>query len=88
MLLPRDRVPDPQFAHFLPRPLGILLLIGGACYLTYSFASFLAPDFAALLVPYIQLPSGIAELSLALWLTISGVNVQRWQEQAGIAIAG
>jgi hypothetical protein len=71
-------------SSFLPRLLGVMLLIGGACYLTYSLASFLAPDFAALLVPYIQIPSGIAELCLALWLTISGVNVQRWQEQAGI----
>jgi hypothetical protein len=67
---------------FLPRILGVLLAIGGLCYLTYSFATFLAPGFASHLVPYIQVPSGVAELSLTLWLLIVGVNVPRWQEQA------
>src|SRR5215472_2378138 len=49
---------------FLPRILGVLLAIGGLCYLIYSFASFLSPEFAAHLVPYIQVPSGLAELPL------------------------
>src|SRR5712692_1714581 len=40
---------------FLPRILGVLLAIGGLCYLIYSFATFLSPGFAAHLVPYIQL---------------------------------
>ena len=67
---------------FLPRVIGVLLAIGGLCYLTYSFADFLAPGFAAHLVPYIQLPSGVGELSLCLWLLVMGVNAQRWNEQA------
>ena len=67
---------------FLPRVIGVLLAIGGLCYLTYSFADFLAPEFAAHLVPYIQVPSGLAELSLCLWLLVMGVNTQRWNEQA------
>jgi hypothetical protein len=70
---------------FLPRILGVLLAIGGLCYLTYSFATFLAPGFAAHLVPYIQIPSGVAELSLCLWLLVIGVNVQRWMQQASAA---
>jgi Domain of unknown function (DUF4386) len=70
---------------FLPRTVGVLLAIGGLCYLTYSFATFLAPGFAAHLVPYIQLPSGVGELSLCLWLLVMGVNVQRWREQASKA---
>ena len=74
-------------SSFLPRILSVLLTIGALCYLTYSFADFLAPSFAAHLVPYIQVPSGIAELSLALWLLVVGVHVQRWKEQAGIAEA-
>jgi hypothetical protein len=53
--------------------------------LTSSFADFLSPAFAASLVPYIQLPSGVAELSLALWLLIVGVNDQRWKAQASAA---
>jgi Domain of unknown function (DUF4386) len=67
---------------FLPRTVGVLLAIGGLCYLVYSFASFLSPEFAAHLVPYIQVPSGLAELSLCLWLLVIGVNVQRWNELA------
>jgi hypothetical protein len=70
---------------FLPRTVGVLLAIGALCYLTYSFAAFVAPGFANHLVPYIQLPSGVAELSLCLWLLVMGVNVQRWQEQASKA---
>lgn len=70
---------------FLPRTVGVLLAIGGLCYLVYSFADVLAPGFAAHLVPYIQLPSGIGELSLCLWLLVIGVNVQRWMERASAA---
>ena len=40
---------------------------------------------AAHLVPYIQAPSGLAELSLCLWLLVMGVNDSRWQEQASTA---
>jgi hypothetical protein len=70
---------------FLPRVIGVLLVIGGLCYLTYSFVDFLAPGFAAHLVPYIQIPSGLAELSLCLWLLVIGVNVSRWEKQASRA---
>ena len=67
---------------FLPRILGVLLAIGALCYLTYSLADLLSPEFATRLVPYIQAPSGVAELSLCLWLLAIGVNDQRWKEQA------
>jgi hypothetical protein len=67
---------------FLPRTIGALLAIGALCYLIYSFATFVAPEFAAHLVPYIQVPSGVAELSLCLWLLVMGVNPERWKEQA------
>ena len=69
---------------FLPRILGLLLAISGLCYLVNSFANFLSPGFAAHLLPYILIP-GLAELLLALWLVVIGVNVPRWKEQAGAA---
>jgi hypothetical protein len=69
----------------LPRVVGVLLAIGGMCYLTYSFADCLTPNFAAHLVPYIQLPSGVAELSFCLWLLVAGVNAQHWTERASAA---
>jgi hypothetical protein len=69
---------------FLPRILGELLALSGLCYLINCFAIFLAPAFAAHLVPYILLP-GATELLLALWLLVAGVSVQRWNEQASAA---
>ena len=67
---------------FLPRIIGVLLAIAGLCYLTNYLATFLAPEFAAHLFPYILIP-GLAEIVLALWLLVAGVNVQRWKKQAG-----
>ncbi len=69
-------------ATFLPRAVGVLMAIGGLSYLINSFATFLAPEFASHLFPYIQLPSLLGEGSLCLWLLIRGVNVEWWQERA------
>lgn len=65
-------------SNFLPPAIGVLLAVGATCYLTYAFATFLSPNFAAHLVPYIQLPSLVGEGSFCLWLLLAGVNVQRW----------
>jgi Domain of unknown function (DUF4386) len=70
---------------FLPRILGVLLAFSGLCYLVNCFANFLSPAFAAHLVPYILVP-GVAELLLVLWLVVVGVNLQRWNEQATVAV--
>ncbi|MDB5223659.1 MAG: hypothetical protein JWN83_2326 [Chitinophagaceae bacterium] len=67
---------------FLPGTVGMLMAIGGMCYLVNSFSSFLFPEFAANLSPYIQIPSGLAELSLCLWFLVKGVNVSKWEEKA------
>jgi hypothetical protein len=72
---------------FLPRILGVLLAISGLCYQIDNFAGFLWPAFQAHLEPYILLP-GVAELLLALWLVVMGVNEQRWKEQASAAGMG
>ena len=67
---------------FLPKALGLMIQVGGFCYLTNSFVFFLAPSVADILFPWVLLPCFVAELSLALWLLLKGVNVQRWQEEA------
>jgi uncharacterized protein DUF4386 len=70
---------------FFPRILGLLLAIGGMGYSVNIFANVIPPAIGAHLFPYIMLPGGIAEISLALWLLVIGVNVQRWTEQASTA---
>jgi hypothetical protein len=66
---------------YLPRLLGILMQIAGVCYVTNSFALVLDPALASRLFPVILLPPFIAELSVALWLLIKGVDVARWNER-------
>jgi hypothetical protein len=63
-------------SQFLPKILGILMQIAGVSYLTNSFALLLAPTLVNIAV---LVPAFIAELSLALWLLVRGVNVQKWQ---------
>jgi hypothetical protein len=67
---------------FLPRALGVLLAIGGCCYLINSVVYFLPPKVFPDLFPFIYLPSLVAELSLALWLTVRGVNRAAWRAVA------
>src|SRR5262249_19144578 len=69
---------------FLPRMLGVLLAIAGFGYLINTFASVLAPDFAARLSPWILIP-GLSDLLVPTWLLVVGVNVRRWNEQARAA---
>jgi len=63
---------------FLPPLLGVLLIVGGGCYLTNSVTYFMPPKLLPDLFPFIYLPSLLAEVSLALWLAIAGVNVAKW----------
>jgi hypothetical protein len=68
---------------YLPGILGTLLMIGGLGYILFSVAQILAPSFAAhYLFPWLMLPAFPAELGLALWLTVKGVDVPKWQERA------
>lgn len=66
----------------LPRTLGVLMTIAGVCYLANSAAVLLSPRLAAMLFPSILVPAFVGELSFAAWLTVKGVDVAAWQEQA------
>ena len=60
---------------FLPRILGVLLLINGLAYAALSFTSLLVPDYAAIAWK-IAFPALLGELWIMLWLLIKGARVQ------------
>jgi hypothetical protein len=66
---------------FLPRIVGVLMVIGGLGYLTSCFALFLWPAVASRLPDFTML-GGIAELSLTLWLLIIGVNESKYKQNS------
>lgn len=69
---------------FLPKALGVLMAIAGACYVVNSVARILSPWLASLLFPSILIPAFIGELAFALWLTVKGVNVEALQAERSI----
>ncbi len=62
---------------FLPKLLGILLIIGCLGYLVDSFAAFLFPSFGV----NIALFTFWGEVLFPLWLLIKGVNVEQWKKR-------
>jgi hypothetical protein len=66
---------------FLPRILGILLVVSALGYLANSFTVFLVPEYAETLLVVVVVAALIGELPLTLWLLIKGVNVERWHKR-------
>ena len=64
---------------FLPRVLGVMLLLAGAAYLVSSFVLFVAPAIAGYAMALLIFPF-IGESSLTLWLLVKGVNAAKWEE--------
>lgn len=67
---------------FLPRIIGALLAVSGFCYFTDGMLSFISPALQGRLLPYLLFPCLPGEGSLALWLTIVGLNVGKWRAWA------
>ena len=67
---------------FLPRILGILLMIACFGYLIDSFGNLLLPNYSATIFATIIGFTFYGELLLALWLLIKGVNVEQWEKRA------
>jgi len=66
---------------FLPRILGVLLMIGCLGYLIDSVTFFLSPSSYATISQFTDY-TWLGELLLALWLLIKGVNVEQWEKRA------
>ena len=62
---------------FLPRILGVLLMIDGL-----GWATYLSPPLGHALFSFIAAASALAEIPLQFWLIVKGVNSERWIEQA------
>ena len=63
-------------SRFLPRLLGIVLILDFFCWTSYFFQFFLFPDSGILTLPASAV-GFIAEVSIGLWLLIKGVKVQK-----------
>lgn len=64
---------------YLPRVIGIVLILSAAGYIIDSTAHFLLPNYAdykTIFQLIVAVPGVIGELSLAFWLLIKGVKVQ------------
>ena len=63
-------------SRLIPRVIGALMVVAGSCYVVSTLALILSPALSDRLVPGILLPIGLAELSLALWLAVKGVQAE------------
>ena len=61
---------------YIPRILGVFLMIGCFGYLFDFLVFFLSPGFEA----EISGVTGLGELFIVLWLLIKGVNVEEWEK--------
>jgi hypothetical protein len=66
---------------FLPRTLGILLIIGAFGYLAQSYGYILAPQYDDLLSTVVIVLSIPGELAFTVWLLWKGVNVEQWEQR-------
>ena len=67
-----------RHSGYLPWIIGLLIQIGGVSYVVNSFLLLVAPDLANIVF---LVPSFVAELSLALWLLVKGVDFAKWESR-------
>ena len=60
-----------------PKWLGVVLIVGGACYLVDLLAAFLVPDVSTKIHTFVVIPCAIAEISMVLYLLVVGVKTRK-----------
>jgi hypothetical protein len=60
---------------WFPKALGVVLIVGGACYLVDMLAAFLLPDIGKAIHGYVNIVSAIAEVSMVVYLLVIGVKI-------------
>lgn len=68
-------------SQFLPRFLGVLMVLAGLAYVTFA-----SPSFMHHVYPYIMIPGVLGEGSLTLWLLVRGLDGECWAREAGTSI--
>ena len=71
-------------SRFLPRFLGVLLVLGGIGYLLQSFGHILLPRYDEILSSVVILLAVPGELAFTGWLLWKGLDVQKWKEREDI----
>jgi hypothetical protein len=61
-------------AGWFPKWLGVVLVVGGVCYLVDLLAAFLLPGFGQMIHGFVLIPSAIAEILMVLYLLVIGVK--------------
>jgi hypothetical protein len=69
---------------FLPRFIGVWLMINCFAYLVLSYTGIFRPDLTDRLFTLFQ-PAMFGELALMLWLLIKGANMPKWQAREAAA---
>ena len=70
---------------YLPRALGVILVLGGASFIAENFLIVLAPQYH---LPYVVAPMLLAMASLMLWMLVKGISGPGWDAvQAKPAVA-
>jgi hypothetical protein len=64
-------------SNFIPKLIGILMLVAGFGYIVDPVALFLLPDLNIHIAQF----TFFGELVLLLWLLIKGVNVEQWEKR-------
>jgi hypothetical protein len=62
-------------SRLFPKALGVVLIVGAACYILDLLAQFLVPALGNAIHGFITLPSAIAEISMVGYLLVIGVKI-------------
>lgn len=64
-------------SEMFPKTLGVVLIVGGVCYLVDLLATFLVPDFGQQIHAFVVIPSAISEISMVVYLLVIGVKTPK-----------
>jgi hypothetical protein len=74
-------------AGLFPKWLGVVLIVGAACYIVDLLAAFLVPEVGQMIHAYIVIPSAIAEISMVVYLLVIGVKSSKPKDERIVAAA-